>query len=172
MGKVKRYLDLCYDIELIKAEIRVLKKERREIEYKISKLSGAPASYPSIRYQELKIDRKYTISSSLQLEALWISLEEISRKLDAKEKDLKALEYRKTNIDKIIEKIDRPKNRVAILREIKGRTLAEIADARNYLLLLAACLEAEMEAKDETMPDVCTAEGFRRSSTLGRRDQG
>ena len=47
-----------------------------------------------------------------------------------------------------------------------------IADARNYLLLLAACLEAEMEAKDETMPDVCTAEGFRRSSTLGRRDQG
>jgi len=30
-----------------------------------------------------------------------------------------------------------------------------IADARNYLLLLAACLEAEMEAKDETMSDVC-----------------
>ena len=47
-----------------------------------------------------------------------------------------------------------------------------IADARNYLLLLAACLEAEMEAKDETMPDVCTAEGFRRSSTLGGQDQG
>ena len=30
-----------------------------------------------------------------------------------------------------------------------------IADARNYLLFLAACLEEEMEAKDETMSDVC-----------------
>ncbi len=130
MKKIKGYLDLCYDIEMIKAEIRVLRKQKREIEFQISKLSGAPASHPSIRYQEIKIDHKY--AAPPQLEALWLRLEEISAEIGAKEKDLKSLEYRKKNIDKIIEKMDQPKNRVAILREIKGRTLAEIADELGY----------------------------------------
>jgi RNA polymerase sigma factor (sigma-70 family) len=128
--KIKGYLNLCYDIEMIKAEIRVLRKQKREIEFQISKLSGAPASHPSIRYQEIKIDHKY--AAPPQLEALWLRLEEISAEIGAKEKDLKSLEYRKKNIDKIIEKMDQPKNRVAILREIKGRTLAEIADELGY----------------------------------------
>jgi len=127
--KIKNYLDLCYDIEMIKAEIRVLRKQRREIEFQISKLS-TPVSYPSVRYQEIKIDRKY--ATPPKLEALWGRLEEINKELDAKEKDLKALEYRKNNIDKIIEKMDRPKNKVAILREVKGKTLAEIADELGY----------------------------------------
>lgn len=130
MKKIKGYLNLCYDIEMIKAEIRVLRKQKREIEFQISKLSGAPASHPSIRYQEIKIDHKY--AAPPQLEALWLRLEEISAEIGAKEKDLKSLEYRKKNIDKIIEKMDQPKNRVAILREIKGRTLAEIADELGY----------------------------------------
>lgn len=130
MKRIRSYLDLCYDIEMIKAEIRVLKKQRREIEFQISKLSGAPASYPSVRYQEIKVDRKY--SAPTKLEALWLRLEEIGAEIEMKEKDLKALEYRKKNIDEIIEKMDRPKNRVAILREIKGRTLAEIADELGY----------------------------------------
>jgi hypothetical protein len=73
--RIRSYLDLCYDIEMIKAEIRVLKKQRREIEFQISKLSGAPASYPSVRYQEIKVDRKY--SAPTKLEALWLRLEEI-----------------------------------------------------------------------------------------------
>lgn len=42
-----------------------------------------------------------------------------------------------------------------------------IADARNYLLLLAACLEAEMEAKDETMSDVCAC-GKCKENAVGR----
>ena len=130
MKRIRSYLDLCYDIEMIKAEIRVLKKQRREIEFQISKLSGAPASHPSIRYQEIKIDHKY--AAPPQLEALWLRLEEISAEIGAKEKDLKSLEYRKKNIDKIIEKMDQPKNRVAILREVKGKTLAEIADEMGY----------------------------------------
>ena len=49
MKRIRSYLDLCYDIEMIKAEIRVLKKQRREIEFQISKLNGAQASYPSVR---------------------------------------------------------------------------------------------------------------------------
>ncbi len=38
-----------------------------------------------------------------------------------------------------------------------------IADARSYLLLLAAFLEAEMEAKDEAMPAICAREGRAKS---------
>lgn len=130
MRRIKNYLNLCYDIEILKAEIRVLKNQRREINYQISRLSGRPAAYPAIRYQELKIDRKY--ATPPRLESLWGRLEEICAEIEAKEKDLKALEYRKTNIDKIIKKMDRPKDKVAILREVKGRTLAEIADELGY----------------------------------------
>ena len=128
--RIKNYLDLSYDIEMLKAEIRLLRKQRREIEFQIGKLSGAPASYPAIQYQDLKIDRKY--SAPPKLEAVWGRLEEINKELDAKERDLKALEYRKKKIDVIIEKMDRPKNKVAILREIQGKTLAEIADELGY----------------------------------------
>ena len=42
-----------------------------------------------------------------------------------------------------------------------------IADARNYLLLLAACLDEESEAKDETMSDVCAC-GKCKENAVGR----
>ena len=130
MKRIKSYLDLRYDIELLKAEIRVLKKQRREISHQIGRLSSGPAGYLNIRYYEIKIDRKYPAPP--QLEALWSRLEEIGAEIEAKTKDLNNLEYRKKNIDEIIEKMDRPKSRVAILREVKGRTLAEIADELGY----------------------------------------
>ena len=130
MRRIKNYLNLCYDIEILKAEIRVLKNQRREINYQISRLNGGPATYPTISYHEQKVDRKYSMPP--QLEALWGRLEEINKELDVKTKDLKAFEYRKKNIDEIIEKMDRPKNRVALLRETQGKTLAEIADELGY----------------------------------------
>jgi len=46
-------------------------------------------------------------------------------------------------------------------------TKQRIADARNYLLLLAACLDEESEAKDETMPDVCAC-GKCKENAVGR----
>ena len=53
--------------------------------------------------------------------------------------------------------------------EAKGGegTKQRIADARNYLLLLAACLDEESEAKDETMPDVCAC-GKCKENAVGR----
>ena len=51
-----------------------------------------------------------------------------------------------------------------------------ISDARNYLLLLAACLEEESEESDERLPDVCSCGGkckteeLRNVPELGRCD--
>ena len=47
-----------------------------------------------------------------------------------------------------------------------------IADARNYLLLLAACLDEESEAKYEPMSAIRTKGKSEEATTLGRRDQG
>ena len=130
MKRIKNYLELCFDIELLRAEIKILKRQRREIEAQIDKLSSGPNTYRSPQYHELKIDSKYLMPP--RLEALYAKLEEINRQIEEKCKDLKALEYRKKNIDKIIALMDYPKNKVAVLREIQGMSLAEIADELGY----------------------------------------
>lgn len=130
MNRVRGYLDLCFDIELIKSELRMLRRQKEEIENKICGLLGWPAFYKPTRYHELKIDSKYKQPSSL--EALWLRYEELEKQIREKERELKALEYRKKNIDKIIGQMDSLKHKVAVLREMQGKSLAEIADELGY----------------------------------------
>ena len=47
-----------------------------------------------------------------------------------------------------------------------------IADARNYLLLLAACIDEESEAKHEPMSAIHSTGRLEEATTLGGQDQG
>jgi len=129
LKKIQSYLDLCLEIELLKSEIRIMRAQKRKIETQINKY-GSPDLYKSPQYHEEKIDIKYKQPPSL--ETLWNRYEEIDREIKQKEKELKALERRKKNIDKIINQMDSVKHKVAVLREMQGKSLAEIADELGY----------------------------------------
>jgi len=123
------YLDLCLGIELLKSDIRLLKNQKKDVEYQISRYGG-PTPYKSPLLSHQKVDWKYRRPPSL--EHLWQTLEDIELKIEEKGKELKALEYRKKNVDKLIESLDSKKYKIAVKREMQGKTLAEIADELGY----------------------------------------
>jgi len=126
---VKSYLELCLEIEILKSEIRILRAQKRDIEIQISNYKN-PAAYTSPRHQRVKVDLKY--SRAPKLEQLWQQYEEIEKAIEEKGRELKAFEYRKKSIDKLIENMDNLKYKIAVRREMQGKSLAEIADELGY----------------------------------------
>ena len=143
MSHIRRYLEMCLHIDLLKTEIRILRRQRKEVEREIRRHErSGPTPYRSPRFHDHKIDIKY--SSRPNLDHYWSHIDEIKDIIAEKEKVLKALEYQKKKIDQLISAMDSTKNKVAVLRELQGKSLAEIADEIGYSESWVRKLSAEI----------------------------
>ena len=128
MRGFKTYKKLVFWIELLEQEIEILKLKQRDIERNIK--SNAPSDYSSPYYSHTKVHYKY--SDPNPTETAFQAYMSVEREIQEKESELRELRNREREIYSIIQSMDNTKYKVAILREIKGKGLNEIALELGY----------------------------------------
>ena len=128
MKGFQTYKKLVFWIELLEQEIDILKLKQKEVQKNLKR--GAPREYKSPTYSHTKVSHKYKdpCPSETALD-YYLQLED---EIQQKETELKDLQDRERKIFKLINSMHNTKYKVAVLREIKGMGLTEIALELGY----------------------------------------
>ncbi len=119
---------LSFWIELIEEEIQTLKLKQKEVQKKIK--PDGPSDYKSPQYSHVKVDRKY--QDPKPNETAFNYYMQLEDEIQEKTRELKELRNREKKIIGIINSMDNTKYKVAVMREVKGLGLTQIAIELGY----------------------------------------